>query len=193
MMDGRIHAIKQALVANDLGNKVSVLSYSAKFASCFYGPFRDAALSKPAFGDRRCYQLPPGSRGLALRAVDRDVQEGADMLMVKPGMPYLDLVREVKDKGFILFIIEAIRGVSGNFNAEGQNIVPSLENTETEVHPGQKRQDVLGLLAFLKAQLRDLFICSVVNFMSLAASTARFKVQFKSSKLVEGKKVLEQQ
>uniref|UniRef100_A0A0B8RSK9 Delta-aminolevulinic acid dehydratase n=1 Tax=Philothamnus irregularis TaxID=1899461 RepID=A0A0B8RSK9_9SAUR len=98
MMDGRIHAIKEALVANDLGNKVSVLSYSAKFASCFYGPFRDAALSKPAFGDRRCYQLPPGSRGLALRAVDRDVQEGADMLMVKPGMPYLDLVREVKDK-----------------------------------------------------------------------------------------------
>ncbi|XP_063000531.1 delta-aminolevulinic acid dehydratase [Elgaria multicarinata webbii] len=98
MMDGRIRAIKEALISNDLGNKVSVMSYSAKFASCFYGPFRDAALSKPAFGDRRCYQLPPGSRGLALRAVDRDVREGADMLMVKPGMPYLDLVREVKDK-----------------------------------------------------------------------------------------------
>uniref|UniRef100_K7FVV2 Delta-aminolevulinic acid dehydratase n=1 Tax=Pelodiscus sinensis TaxID=13735 RepID=K7FVV2_PELSI len=78
--------------------RVSVMSYSAKFASCFYGPFRDAALSKPAFGDRRCYQLPPGARGLALRAVDRDVQEGADMLMVKPGMPYLDLVRDVKAK-----------------------------------------------------------------------------------------------
>ncbi|XP_054854411.1 delta-aminolevulinic acid dehydratase isoform X2 [Eublepharis macularius] len=98
MMDGRIHAIKEALISNDLGNKVSVMSYSAKFASCFYGPFRDAALSKPAFGDRRCYQLPPGARGLAVRAVDRDVREGADMLMVKPGMPYLDLVREVKDK-----------------------------------------------------------------------------------------------
>nr|XP_020664846.1 delta-aminolevulinic acid dehydratase [Pogona vitticeps] len=98
MMDGRIRAIKEALVSNDLGNKVSVLSYSAKFASCFYGPFRDAAQSKPAFGDRRCYQLPPGSRGLALRAVDRDVREGADLLMVKPGMPYLDLVREVKDR-----------------------------------------------------------------------------------------------
>uniref|UniRef100_A0A8D2MSA4 porphobilinogen synthase n=1 Tax=Zonotrichia albicollis TaxID=44394 RepID=A0A8D2MSA4_ZONAL len=69
MMDGRIAAIKQALISNDLGNKVSVMSYSAKFASCFYGPFRDAALSKPAFGDRRCYQLPPGARGLALRAV----------------------------------------------------------------------------------------------------------------------------
>uniref|UniRef100_A0AAY4CGW5 Delta-aminolevulinic acid dehydratase n=1 Tax=Denticeps clupeoides TaxID=299321 RepID=A0AAY4CGW5_9TELE len=98
MMDGRVGAIKQALLSNDLGNKVSVLSYSAKFASCYYGPFRDAAQSKPAFGDRRCYQLPPGARGLALRAVDRDVKEGADMLMVKPGLPYLDMVREVKNK-----------------------------------------------------------------------------------------------
>ncbi|CAJ0968522.1 unnamed protein product [Ranitomeya imitator] len=98
MMDGRIGAIKKALISNDFGNRVSVLSYSAKFASCFYGPFRDAAQSKPAFGDRKCYQLPPGARGLASRAVDRDVREGADMLMVKPGMPYLDLVREVKDK-----------------------------------------------------------------------------------------------
>ncbi|XP_074871447.1 delta-aminolevulinic acid dehydratase isoform X1 [Carettochelys insculpta] len=99
MMDGRVASMKEALIANDMGNKVTVMSYSAKFASCFYGPFRDAALSKPAFGDRRCYQLPPGARGLALRAVqDRDVQEGADVLMVKPGMPYLDLVREVKAK-----------------------------------------------------------------------------------------------
>uniref|UniRef100_A0A8C3LK10 Delta-aminolevulinic acid dehydratase n=1 Tax=Chrysolophus pictus TaxID=9089 RepID=A0A8C3LK10_CHRPC len=98
MMDGRIAAIKKALISNDMGNKVSVMSYSAKFASCFYGPFRDAAQSKPAFGDRRCYQLPPGARGLALRAVDRDVREGADMLMVKPGMPYLDLVRDVKEQ-----------------------------------------------------------------------------------------------
>uniref|UniRef100_A0A8C1R6F3 Delta-aminolevulinic acid dehydratase n=1 Tax=Cyprinus carpio TaxID=7962 RepID=A0A8C1R6F3_CYPCA len=98
MMDGRIAAIKQALIANHFGNKVSVLSYSAKFASCYYGPFRDAAQSKPAFGDRRCYQLPPGARGLALRACDRDVKEGSDMLMVKPGLPYLDIVREVKNK-----------------------------------------------------------------------------------------------
>ncbi|KAM4664858.1 delta-aminolevulinic acid dehydratase [Discoglossus pictus] len=98
MMDGRIGAIKKALIANDLSNKVSVMSYSAKFASCFYGPFRDAAQSKPAFGDRKCYQLPPGARGLARRAVDRDVREGADMLMVKPGMPYLDILRDVKNK-----------------------------------------------------------------------------------------------
>ncbi|XP_047415676.1 LOW QUALITY PROTEIN: delta-aminolevulinic acid dehydratase-like [Sciurus carolinensis] len=99
MMDGQVEAIKEVLMAKGLGNRVSVMSYSAKFASCFYGPFWDAAPSSPAFGDRRSYQLPPGARGLALQAVaDRDVQEGADMLMVKPGMPYLDIVREVKDK-----------------------------------------------------------------------------------------------
>ncbi|CAH0558707.1 unnamed protein product [Brassicogethes aeneus] len=98
MMDGRIGAIKSILQAHNLLNKVAVLSYTAKFASSFYGPFRDAAKSKPAFGDRKCYQLPPGSSGLAIRAADRDVQEGADMLMVKPAMAYMDILKEVKDK-----------------------------------------------------------------------------------------------
>ncbi|KAK3602548.1 hypothetical protein CHS0354_003800 [Potamilus streckersoni] len=98
MMDGRIGAIKKALKENGLGSKVSVMSYSAKFASSFYGPFRDAAKSTPSFGDRKCYQLPPGSTGLAERAVDRDVQEGADILMVKPGMAYLDIVKTMKTK-----------------------------------------------------------------------------------------------
>ena len=77
--------------------RVAVLSYAVKFASSFYGPFREAAKSAPAFGDRKCYQLPSGSRGLAARAAARDVSEGADMLMVKPGMAYLDLVRETKN------------------------------------------------------------------------------------------------
>ncbi|XP_071155673.1 delta-aminolevulinic acid dehydratase-like [Mytilus edulis] len=98
MMDGRVGAIKQILADNGLGNTVTVMSYSAKFASSFYGPFRDAAKSAPAFGDRKCYQLPPGSSGLAERAVDRDVQEGADILMVKPGLAYLDVVKMVKTK-----------------------------------------------------------------------------------------------
>nr|CAB3220849.1 delta-aminolevulinic acid dehydratase-like [Phallusia mammillata] len=96
MMDNRIKAIKDALEDADLTGKASVMSYSAKFSSCFYGPFRDAAKSAPAFGDRKCYQLPIGSRGLALRAAARDVQEGADMLMVKPGMPYLDIICQIK-------------------------------------------------------------------------------------------------
>ncbi|XP_023169948.1 delta-aminolevulinic acid dehydratase [Drosophila hydei] len=96
MMDNRVRAIKQALVDAGL-TSVSLLAYSAKFASNFYGPFREAAQSAPAFGDRRCYQLPSGSRNLAMRAVQRDVSEGADMLMVKPGMPYLDILRQTKD------------------------------------------------------------------------------------------------
>jgi len=98
MMDGRVGAIKEALNSNDLGSKVSVLSYAVKFASCFYGPFRDAAKSAPAFGDRRAYQLPAGSNGLAMRAAERDVVEGADFLMVKPGLAYLDLCRKTKDR-----------------------------------------------------------------------------------------------
>ncbi|CAG2060349.1 unnamed protein product [Timema podura] len=97
MMDGRISAIKGALQGAGLGNKTAVLSYSAKFASGFYGPFRDVTKSAPRFGDRKCYQLPPGSKGLAARATARDVAEGCDMLMVKPGLAYLDIVKQTKD------------------------------------------------------------------------------------------------
>jgi len=97
MMDGRVGAIKAALRETDekLSSRVAVMSYAAKFASCFYGPFRDAAHSGMAFGDRSLYQLPPGSRTLALRAVDRDISEGANFIMVKPGGPYLDICRDV--------------------------------------------------------------------------------------------------
>ncbi|KAG5453262.1 Delta-aminolevulinic acid dehydratase [Clonorchis sinensis] len=98
MMDGRVKAIKEALRSVGLSEKVAVMSYSAKFASSFYGPFRDAADSAPAFGDRKCYQLPPGSRGLAIRAALRDAQEGADIIMVKPGTPYLDILSEVRQQ-----------------------------------------------------------------------------------------------
>ncbi|KAK9874439.1 hypothetical protein WA026_002779 [Henosepilachna vigintioctopunctata] len=98
MMDGRIGAIKQILREHGLANKVAVLSYTAKFASNLYGPFRDASKSAPAFGDRKCYQLPYESTGLALRAAARDVEEGADMLMVKPVLIYMDIVKELKNR-----------------------------------------------------------------------------------------------
>ena len=98
MMDGRIHEIKKVLNENRLLNRVSVMSYSTKFSSAFYGPFRDAAKSAPSFGNRKCYQLPCNSTGLAVRASERDVQEGADILMVKPCMSYLDIVKEIKQK-----------------------------------------------------------------------------------------------
>ncbi|CAH8660543.1 unnamed protein product [Schistosoma curassoni] len=96
MMDGRVKKIKTAIQSIGLSGKVAVMSYSAKFASCLYGPFRDAAQSAPSFGDRRHYQLPPGAKGLALRAAIRDANEGADFIMVKPGLPYLDIVNEIR-------------------------------------------------------------------------------------------------
>lgn len=114
MMDGRVGAIKSSLASNGLQNKVAVLSYAVKFASAFYGPFRDAAKSAPAFGDRQCYQLPVNSKGLALRAAARDVEEGADMLMVKPGLAYLDIVKQTKDQfpQYPLFVYQ----VSGEYS-----------------------------------------------------------------------------
>ncbi|CEH18314.1 tetrapyrrole porphobilinogen synthase [Ceraceosorus bombacis] len=96
MMDGRVGAIKRALIDNGLVGKTSLMSYSAKFASSLYGPFRDAVASAPAFGDRRCYQLPQNARGLARRAIVRDVGEGADIIMVKPGSIYLDILAEAR-------------------------------------------------------------------------------------------------
>ncbi|KAI8324127.1 tetrapyrrole biosynthesis porphobilinogen synthase [Martensiomyces pterosporus] len=97
MMDGRIRAIKQGLHDAGLGHRVSLMAYSAKYSSALYGPFRDAACSGAQFGDRSAYQLPPGSRGLGRRAIQRDVREGADMIMVKPAMFYLDIIRDAKE------------------------------------------------------------------------------------------------
>ncbi|OAX44089.1 tetrapyrrole biosynthesis, porphobilinogen synthase [Rhizopogon vinicolor AM-OR11-026] len=97
MMDGRIKAIKRALIDANLGSKCTLMSYSAKFASALYGPFRDAAGSAPSFGDRKCYQLPPTAKGLARRAIQRDVVEGADIIMVKPALPYLDIISDAAE------------------------------------------------------------------------------------------------
>ena len=97
MMDGRVGAIRQAL--DDAGfQQTAILSYSVKYASAFYGPFRDAAESAPAFGDRRTAQMDPGNVREALREARLDVEEGADMLMVKPALPYLDVIHRVKEE-----------------------------------------------------------------------------------------------
>ena len=97
MMDGQVRAIREALDAS--GHRdVAILAYASKFASAFYGPFREAAGSAPAFGDRRTYQLDPANAREALREADLDLAEGADMLMVKPAGPCLDIVRQVRDR-----------------------------------------------------------------------------------------------
>ena len=96
MMDGRIGAIRKGLEQNNF-SKVGIMAYSAKYASCFYGPFRDALDSAPGFGDKKTYQMDYSNRLEAVKEALMDVEEGADIVMVKPGLPYLDIVREVKN------------------------------------------------------------------------------------------------
>lgn len=96
MMDGRIYAIREALEQNNF-TKTGIMSYSAKYASCFYGPFRDALDSAPGFGDKKTYQMDYANRIEAIRETLMDVEEGADIVMVKPAMAYLDIIREIKD------------------------------------------------------------------------------------------------
>ncbi len=95
MMDGRVAALRAALDAAGFAD-LPIMAYAAKYASGFYGPFRDAADSAPAFGDRRAYQMDPPNRREALREVALDVDEGADILMVKPALPYLDILADVR-------------------------------------------------------------------------------------------------
>jgi porphobilinogen synthase len=112
MMDGRIGALRAQLDAEGHA-ETPILAYSSKFASAFYGPFRDAADSAPAFGDRRQYQMDPANGDEAVREALLDVEEGADMLMVKPALPYLDIIRRVKDASTLPL---AAYNVSGEYS-----------------------------------------------------------------------------
>ena len=96
MMDGRIGAIREALEQNDF-TKTGIMAYSAKYASCFYGPFRDALDSAPGFGDKKTYQMNYANRIEAIKETLMDIEEGADIVMIKPAMAYLDIIREVKN------------------------------------------------------------------------------------------------
>ena len=96
MMDGRVGAIREMLDEHKFEN-IAILSYAAKYSSAFYGPFREAAQSTPQFGDRRSYQMDPANAREALKEVELDLEEGADMVLVKPAMPYLDVIRRVRD------------------------------------------------------------------------------------------------
>jgi len=96
MMDGRISAIRQGLEENNF-TRTGIMAYSAKYASCFYGPFRDALDSAPGFGDKKTYQMDYSNRREAIKEALMDIEEGADIVMVKPGLPYLDIIREIKN------------------------------------------------------------------------------------------------
>ncbi len=111
MMDGQVTAIREALDEADFDH-IPIMAYSAKYASCFYGPFREAAESAPQFGDRKAYQMDPGNGDEAIREITLDVEEGADIIMVKPALPYLDIISRARQE-FDLPI--AAYNVSGEF------------------------------------------------------------------------------
>ncbi len=119
-MDGRVAAIREALDANGLA-LTPIMSYAAKYASVFYGPFREAAQSGPKFGDRRSYQMDPANAREALLEVELDVEEGADIVMVKPAMPYLDVVRRVRETTDLPVAAYSVSGEYAMIKAAAQN------------------------------------------------------------------------
>ncbi len=119
MMDGRVGAIRKALDAAGYTG-VGIMSYAAKYASCFYGPFRDALDSAPGFGDKKTYQMNPANKKEALREIELDIQEGADILMVKPGMPYLDVVHMVKEHADLPVAAYQVSGEYAMIKAAGE-------------------------------------------------------------------------
>jgi porphobilinogen synthase len=120
MMDGRVAAIRSALDENGFQN-IPVLSYAAKFASGFYGPFREAADSAPHFGDRRSYQMDPANLREAMREIEHDLEEGADMIMVKPAMPYLDVIAAARDRFDVPIAAYQVSGEFAMIEAAARN------------------------------------------------------------------------
>jgi porphobilinogen synthase len=120
MMDGRVAAIRQALDEARLAN-TPILSYAAKFASGFYGPFREAADSTPQFGDRRSYQLDPANVREAMREIELDLEEGADMIMVKPALPYLDVIAAARDRFDVPLAAYQVSGEYAMIEAAARN------------------------------------------------------------------------
>ena len=154
MMDGRIGAIRDAL--DSAGHtQVQILAYSAKYASAFYGPFRDAVGSKSALagGDKRTYQQDPANTDEAVREVGLDIAEGADMVMVKPGMPYLDVVRRVKDTFAIPTYAYQVSGEYAMLHAAGANGWLDTDRVVMESLLAFKRAGADGILTYAAVEV----------------------------------------
>jgi porphobilinogen synthase len=138
MMDGFVAAIRAGLDEAGFHN-IPIMSYAVKYASAFYGPFRDAADSTPQFGDRKTYQMDPANRLEAMREAESDVDEGADFLIVKPGMPYLDIVRDVKNNFNLPVVIYNVSGEYSMVKAAAANDWIDEERIVMEMLTGMKR------------------------------------------------------
>lgn len=149
MMDGRIGAIREALEASEFVNTL-IMSYAAKYASSFYGPFRDAVGSAGALGkaDKKTYQMDPGNSDEALHEIALDIEEGADMVMVKPGQPYLDIVRRVKDEFKMPTFAYQVSGEYAMIKAAAQNDWLDEKAIVMESLLGFKRAGCDGILTY---------------------------------------------
>ena len=157
MMDGRIGAIRHALEARKLIH-TRIMAYSAKYASAFYGPFRDAVGSAANLGkgNKKVYQMDPGNGDEALREVAMDIAEGADMVMVKPGMPYLDIVRRVKDEFHIPTFAYQVSGEYAMLKAAAQNGWLEHDSVMLESLLAFKRAGADGVLTYFAVQAAEL-------------------------------------
>jgi porphobilinogen synthase len=138
MMDGRVAAIREILDANDFDH-IPVMSYAVKYASAYYGPFRDAAESTPQFGDRRSYQMDPANRSEAFREAALDVQECADFLMVKPALAYLDILRDLKERFDLPLVAYNVSGEYSMIKAAAEKGWIDGERVMMETLLGMKR------------------------------------------------------
>ncbi|HNY40455.1 MAG TPA: porphobilinogen synthase [Bryobacteraceae bacterium] len=147
MMDGRVAAIRDAL--DEAGfTKTPIMSYAAKYASCFYGPFRDAAESAPQFGDRRSYQMDPPNAREAMREIELDVEEGADIIMVKPAMPYLDIIRMARDTWDLPIAAYQVSGEFSMIHAAARNGWIDLDRAMMESLTSIKRAGADMILTY---------------------------------------------
>ena len=158
MMDGRVAAIREALDANGF-SATPILSYAAKYASCFYGPFRDAAQSTPQFGDRRGYQMDPANAREALREVALDIGEGADMVMVKPALPYLDIIRRVRDTFDVPVAAYQVSGEYSMIHAAARNGWLDLDRAMTESVTAIQRAGASVVLTYFAKDLARKLAC----------------------------------
>lgn len=154
MMDGRVAAIRRELDANGFEN-VAILSYAAKYSSAFYGPFREAAESTPEFGDRRGYQMDPANRREALREMQLDLEEGADMLMVKPAMVYLDILADARREFSVPLAAYHVSGEYSMIKAAGERGWIDADRAMEESLISIKRAGADLILTYAAADLAE--------------------------------------
>ena len=152
MMDGRVGAIRTALDENGFTH-IPIMAYSAKFASAFYGPFREAAESAPQFGDRRSYQMDPPNGDEAMREVALDLEEGADIVMVKPALPYLDLIYRAKHEFNVPVAAYNVSGEYSMIRAAGLNGWLDEERAMMEVLTSIKRAGADMILSYFATEV----------------------------------------